>query len=120
MINSSETNLSFFLISSQNKACKLYENHEKGGDKSDIKAMCKRKEINDAVIANLRECAKTGKLTKVDTPIAVHLETEPWLPETGLVTDALKLKRKVNSLCCPSLIIPLIIIGAERALCCCC
>ena len=69
-----------------------------GGDKSDIKAMCKKKEINNAVLANLRECAKTGKLTKVDTPIAVHLETEPWLPETGLVTDALKLKRKVNSL----------------------
>lgn len=49
-------------------------------------------------MANLRECAKAGKLTKVDTPVAVHLETEPWLPETGLVTDALKLKRKVTKI----------------------
>lgn len=60
-----------------------------------MKALCKHPEINAAVLENLKECAKIGKLTRVDTPIAVYLETEPWLPETGLVTDALKLKRKV-------------------------
>ena len=69
--------------------------HEKEANKNDVKALCKHPEINAAVLENLKECAKIGKLTRVDTPIAVYLETEPWLPETGLVTDALKLKRKV-------------------------
>ena len=72
-------------------------------NKMDVATLCKNKEINQAVLANLKECATAGKLTRVDTPIAVYLETEPWLPETGLVTDALKLKRKVSFLKKPRL-----------------
>lgn len=34
------------------------------------------------------------KLERFEVPIKVRLSPEPWTPETGLVTDAFKLKRK--------------------------
>ena len=58
--------------------------------------LVKNEKIIAEVLKDLVTCAKTGKLGKTETPSAVYLETEPWLPETGLVTDALKIKRKVN------------------------
>lgn len=61
----------------------------------DLKEIVKNKIVVDAVYKDLVKCANVGKLGKAQTPSAVHLETEPWLPETGLVTDALKIKRKV-------------------------
>jgi long-chain acyl-CoA synthetase len=36
----------------------------------------------------------TAKLEKFEIPERVMLCTEAWTPETGLVTDAFKLKRK--------------------------
>ena len=37
--------------------------------------------------------AKEGKLASSEIPSATHLEPEPWLPTSGLVTPTLKLKR---------------------------
>lgn len=34
------------------------------------------------------------KLQRFEIPVKVHLSPDPWTPETGLVTDAFKLKRK--------------------------
>jgi long-chain acyl-CoA synthetase len=34
------------------------------------------------------------KLQRFEIPVKVRLSPEPWTPETGLVTDAFKLKRK--------------------------
>ncbi len=36
----------------------------------------------------------TGKLERFEIPKKICLSAEPWTPETGLVTDAFKLKRK--------------------------
>ncbi len=44
------------------------------------------KEIQDA-------CKKDG-IQQYEIPQRVKVVTDPWTPETGLVTDALKLKRK--------------------------
>lgn len=35
-----------------------------------------------------------GKLQRFEVPLKVRLSPHPWTPETGLVTDAFKLKRK--------------------------
>lgn len=35
-----------------------------------------------------------GKLERFEIPKKIRLSAEPWTPETGLVTDAFKLKRK--------------------------
>ena len=40
------------------------------------------------------QVAKAAKLDKFETPAKIKLIPEPWTPETGLVTAALKLKRE--------------------------
>ena len=62
----------------------------------ELKDLVKNPKIKDSVYKDLIACAKLGKLGKAETPSNIYLETEPWTPETGLVTDALKLKRKVR------------------------
>ena len=52
--------------------------------------------IVDEVQKSLLEAAKASGLTKQEIPSNIHIETMQWLPETGLVTDAFKLKRKVS------------------------
>jgi len=37
---------------------------------------------------------KQGRLEKFEIPMKIKLLPEPWTPETGLVTAALKLKRE--------------------------
>ena len=48
-----------------------------------------------AVLNSLEREAKkkNSKLESYEIPLAIHLEPAPWLPETGLVTPTLKLKR---------------------------
>lgn len=74
---------------------KLQEIANSNNIEGDVKELAGNKTIVDIVYKDLVKCANVGKLGKAQTPTAVHLETEPWLPETGLVTDALKIKRKV-------------------------
>lgn len=40
------------------------------------------------------QAAKTAKLEKFEIPAKIKLLTNPWTPESGLVTAALKLKRE--------------------------
>ena len=77
---------------------KLQEIANSNNISGDVKELAGNKTIVDIVYKDLVKCANVGKLGKAQTPTAVHLETEPWLPETGLVTDALKIKRKVTFL----------------------
>jgi long-chain acyl-CoA synthetase len=51
-------------------------------------------EFKEQVLKDIQTaCAKNG-IEKFETPQRVKIVTESWTPETGLVTDALKLKRK--------------------------
>lgn len=40
------------------------------------------------------QVAKQGRLQKFEIPAKIKLLHEPWTPETGLVTAALKIKRE--------------------------
>lgn len=40
------------------------------------------------------QVAKESKLDKFETPAKIKLMPDPWTPESGLVTAALKLKRE--------------------------
>lgn len=41
------------------------------------------------------QAAKAARLEKSEIPAKIKLLPEPWTPESGLVTAALKLKREV-------------------------
>lgn len=51
-------------------------------------------EFNEKVLQDVQDACKKGGIERFETPQRVKLVTEAWIPETGLVTDALKLKRK--------------------------
>lgn len=45
-------------------------------------------------LLSLMQVAKEGKLEKFEIPVKVKVLPEPWTPESGLVTAAMKLKRE--------------------------
>jgi len=51
-------------------------------------------EFNDLVLKEVQDACKKGGIERFETPQRIKVVTEPWTPESGLVTDALKLKRK--------------------------
>jgi len=59
--------------------------------------LCKNYNVVNEVYNSFLEAAKTGKLHKQEIPTRLALETEQWTPDSGLVTDALKLKRTVKT-----------------------
>ncbi|XP_022062540.1 long-chain-fatty-acid--CoA ligase 4 [Acanthochromis polyacanthus] len=56
--------------------------------------ICKHPDMEREVLKAIKEVAVNIKLQRFEIPVKVHLSPEPWTPETGLVTDAFKLKRK--------------------------
>ncbi|CAI0383449.1 unnamed protein product [Linum tenue] len=65
-----------------------------GIDHQDFAELCQRNEAVDEVQKQLSKVAKAAKLDKFETPAKVKLLPEPWTPESGLVTAALKIKRE--------------------------
>lgn len=49
---------------------------------------------NGCVIFFVLFCFFAANLEKFEIPVKIRLSPDPWTPETGLVTDAFKLKRK--------------------------
>lgn len=45
-------------------------------------------------LETLIQVGKQGRLEKFEIPMKIKLLPEPWTPESGLVTAALKLKRE--------------------------
>uniref|UniRef100_A0A287B8R8 long-chain-fatty-acid--CoA ligase n=1 Tax=Sus scrofa TaxID=9823 RepID=A0A287B8R8_PIG len=56
--------------------------------------LCNSREMENEVLKVLSEAAISASLEKFEIPVKIRLSPEPWTPETGLVTDAFKLKRK--------------------------
>ncbi|PIO73884.1 AMP-binding enzyme [Teladorsagia circumcincta] len=65
-----------------------------GETSRDLKVMCRNEKVEAEFLKQLNEHAKKSKLTKVEMPVAIHLCEEIWTPDSGLLTEALKLKRK--------------------------
>ncbi|KAM7000636.1 long-chain-fatty-acid--CoA ligase 4 [Tautogolabrus adspersus] len=56
--------------------------------------ICTHPDMEREVLKEIKEVAVNIKMQRFEIPVKVHLSPEPWTPETGLVTDAFKLKRK--------------------------
>jgi len=59
--------------------------------------LCQEEKIIKKMSEALLKAAKEGNLTKTEIPAKIYLDGKfesGWLPESGLVTDAFKLKRK--------------------------
>ncbi len=51
-------------------------------------------EFNEKVLHEIQGACQKGGVEKYETPQRAKVVPDAWTPETGLVTDALKLKRK--------------------------
>ncbi|XP_008784201.1 long chain acyl-CoA synthetase 9, chloroplastic-like [Phoenix dactylifera] len=61
---------------------------------SDFADLCQKEETIKEVHGSLVKAAKQARLEKFEIPSKIKLLPEPWTPESGLVTAALKLKRE--------------------------
>uniref|UniRef100_A0A914DF01 long-chain-fatty-acid--CoA ligase n=1 Tax=Acrobeloides nanus TaxID=290746 RepID=A0A914DF01_9BILA len=74
------------------------KNLEQLADKNGIKhtsfeELCKDDRVSQLVTKTIKDHV-TGKLQRVEIPQKIHLCHEPWTPASGLLTEAMKLKRK--------------------------
>lgn len=67
-----------------------------GVNTDDMEVICENKQISEYVMDSLKKQANTGaaKLERFEIPQKITLCAEPWTPDSGLVTDAFKLKRR--------------------------
>lgn len=65
-----------------------------GAETLSYEALCRDKRIRQAVLKQLQDMGREKRLERVEIPSAVTLDHNSWTPDCGLVTDALKLKRR--------------------------
>ncbi|XP_010153157.1 PREDICTED: long-chain-fatty-acid--CoA ligase 3, partial [Eurypyga helias] len=80
-----------FVVPNQKELAELAR---KKGFKGTWEEICNSPEMEKEVLKVLAEAAVAANLEKFEIPVKIRLSPEPWTPETGLVTDAFKLKRK--------------------------
>ncbi|OWM90150.1 hypothetical protein CDL15_Pgr006471 [Punica granatum] len=68
---------------------------KKGISFTDYAELCEKEETVKEVYSSLVKAAKEARLEKFEIPAKIKLLPDPWTPESGLVTAALKLKRDV-------------------------
>ncbi|VDM63759.1 unnamed protein product [Angiostrongylus costaricensis] len=90
--NSLEANTVALIVPNQKHLEKITE--EVGEQSRDLKTMCDNRKVVSEFLRQLDEHAKQNKISRVEMPIAIHLCHEIWTPDNGLLTEALKLKRK--------------------------
>ncbi|XP_071950638.1 long-chain-fatty-acid--CoA ligase 4-like [Antedon mediterranea] len=65
-----------------------------GLSENDWEELCNNENITKEVLKAVQKTAKEDKLQRFETPCRIKLCSEIWTPDTGLVTDAFKLKRR--------------------------
>lgn len=63
-----------------------------------MEELCRDDRVKESILKELQMHGKKCGLSRWEVPAAVYLTLEPWTPDTGLVTAALKLRRKQLSL----------------------
>ncbi|XP_071798454.1 long-chain-fatty-acid--CoA ligase 4-like isoform X2 [Asterias amurensis] len=67
---------------------------EQGLSNMSFEDLCDDIKMQQVVLVSMAKTAKEGKLQKWEVPRKVKLCSEVWMPESGLITDAFKLKRR--------------------------
>ncbi|XP_069468719.1 long-chain-fatty-acid--CoA ligase 4 isoform X2 [Ambystoma mexicanum] len=89
--NSFQSYVISFVVPNQKRLTTLAQQNGIDGTWEDI---CNNSMMEMEVLKEIKEVANSMKLERFEIPIKVRLSPDPWTPETGLVTDAFKLKRK--------------------------
>ncbi|KAM5146180.1 long-chain-fatty-acid--CoA ligase 4 isoform 2-T5 [Mantella aurantiaca] len=89
--NSFQSYVISFVVPNQKKLTGLAQQKGIEGTWEEI---CNNPTMEAEVLKEIKEVACSMKLERFEIPIKVRLSPDPWTPETGLVTDAFKLKRK--------------------------
>lgn len=67
---------------------------EAGIQHQNFSELCNEADAVSEVEQSLSKVAKASRLDKFETPAKIKLLPDPWTPESGLVTAALKIKRE--------------------------
>uniref|UniRef100_A0AAR2IUB7 long-chain-fatty-acid--CoA ligase n=1 Tax=Pygocentrus nattereri TaxID=42514 RepID=A0AAR2IUB7_PYGNA len=89
--NSDESYVIGFVVPNQKQLLALAKQKEVRGSWEEL---CNHPDMEKEVLRIITEAAIPAKLERFEIPKKIRLSAEPWTPETGLVTDAFKLKRK--------------------------
>ncbi|XP_070213308.1 fatty acid CoA ligase Acsl3-like isoform X2 [Littorina saxatilis] len=82
------------MVPNEKQLRELMKKAGNGDIPDDFEALCKHRTTVQAVTKAVTEHAIKSKLERFEIPQKFSLCLEPWTPDTGLVTDAFKLKRK--------------------------
>ncbi|XP_048838920.1 long-chain-fatty-acid--CoA ligase 4-like isoform X2 [Brienomyrus brachyistius] len=89
--NSDQNYVISFVVPNQKQLTALAAKKEIEGTWEEI---CNHSVMESAVLQAIKEVAASFQLQRFEIPVKVRLSPDPWTPETGLVTDAFKLKRR--------------------------
>ncbi|KAL7825063.1 hypothetical protein AOLI_G00322700 [Acnodon oligacanthus] len=89
--NSDESYVIGFVVPNQKQLLLLAEKRGICGTWVEI---CSNPVMEEEVLKIISDTALAAQLERFEIPRKICLSSEPWTPETGLVTDAFKLKRK--------------------------
>ncbi|CAF3774551.1 unnamed protein product [Rotaria sp. Silwood1] len=89
---SSSAEYTVLLLSPNPKQMTIYS--ERNFGEKEWQKLIDNEEFNEQILKDVQDACKKGSIERFETPQRVKIVTEAWTPETGLVTDALKLKRK--------------------------
>uniref|UniRef100_A0A8C5CNU0 long-chain-fatty-acid--CoA ligase n=2 Tax=Gadus morhua TaxID=8049 RepID=A0A8C5CNU0_GADMO len=89
--NSEESYVIGFMVPNQKQ---LLELASKRGVRGSWEELCRHQAVEEMALEVISEAALAGELERFEVPCKLLLSPEPWTPETGLVTDTFKLKRK--------------------------
>ncbi|XP_070685559.1 long-chain-fatty-acid--CoA ligase 3a isoform X2 [Pempheris klunzingeri] len=89
--NSDETYVIGFVVPNQKHLLALADQY---GIRGSLEELCNSKAMEELALKSITEAALAAQLERFEIPRKICLSPDPWTPETGLVTDAFKLKRK--------------------------